>query len=288
MDVAVGSHAGWQEYNGEAFLSERLAPGVALLAVADGFGTIRGGPVAGIALEALRDALRRRTKLASLPTANPAVLRTAILSAFASANARVYAQTGSHEDFVSGGTSLTAILVAGARAIVGHVGESRAYLRRDGELRSLTEDDALAFAEPRAAGNVIPAEAPALSLLTRTLGTQPTLEASILELNLAQGDALLLCTDGVHRHVGAEVLTNALHLHAAGEAVATILGAARTGGNTDGATVVVVRIVDGADDALTVPAPLQQRLRAAIAITVVMLAFIAYIVVQFWPSGGAR
>jgi protein phosphatase len=276
MDVAVGSHAGWQEYNGEAFLSERLAPGVALLAVADGFGTIRGGPVAGIALEALRDALRRRTKLAALPNANPAVLRTAILSAFANANARVYAQTGSHEDYVSGGTSLTAVLVAGARAIVGHVGESRAYMRRDGELRSLTEDDSLAFAEPRAAGNVIPAEAPALSLLTRTLGPQPTLEA---------GDALLLCTDGVHRHVGVELMTNALRTSAAGEAVATILGAARVGGNTDGATVVIARIVDGHDDALVAPIPLRRRLRAACAIALVMVVFIAYVLYTLWQPG---
>jgi protein phosphatase len=288
MDVAVGSHAGWQEYNGEAFLSERLAPGVALLAVADGFGTIRGGPVSGIALEALRDALRRRTKLSSLPTANPAVLRTAILSAFASANARVYAQTGSHEDYVSGGTSVTAILIAGARAIVGHVGESRAYLRRDGEMRSLTEDDALAFAEPRSSGNVIPAEAPALSLLTRTLGTQPTLEASILELTLAAGDALLLCTDGVHRHVGQELMMNALHVQASGEAVATILGAARVGGNTDGATVVIARIIDNHDDALLQHEPLQGRLKAALAIAAVMVAFIVYTVIQLWPSSGAR
>jgi protein phosphatase len=285
MDVAVGSHAGWQEYNGEAFLSERLAPGVALLAVADGFWTIRGGPVAGIALEALRDALRRRTKLAALPNANPAVLRTAILSAFANANARVYAQTGSHEDYVSGGTSLTAVLVAGARAIVGHVGESRAYMRRDGELRSLTEDDSLAFAEPRAAGNVIPAEAPALSLLTRTLGTQPTLEASILELTLEAGDALLLCTDGVHRHVGVELMTNALRTSAAGEAVATILGAARVGGNTDGATVVIARIVDGHDDALVAPIPLRRRLRAACAIALVMVVFIAYVLYTLWQPG---
>ena len=66
-----------------------------------------------------------------------------MLAALDHANARLYSQSGSHEDFVGSGTSLTVVLVVGHHAFVGHVGDARAYLLRLGRLELLTADDAM-------------------------------------------------------------------------------------------------------------------------------------------------
>ena len=221
MDIAIGSQPEmWQRTSSDAHCSDVIAPGVALLAVADGFGVVRGSGIGSVALALLRDSLKRRVR-----GVDPASLRAALSAAFSTSNARVYAQTGSHDDYVAGGASLTAVLVTGDHAIVGHVGESRAYLARDGGLSLLTDDDALqgeGWSPTRT--TTTPTEARYGSLLTRTLGTQATLEASVLHVRLMAGDSLVLCTDGVHRHISGDEIAYAL-------------------GGTDGASDVVSRLL---------------------------------------------
>jgi hypothetical protein len=138
------------------------------------------------------------------------LLRAILLAALDHANARLYAQSGSHEDFVGSGTSLTAVMLVGHQALVGHVGDARAYLLRLGRLDMLTSDDAM-FADTAvtSAKNALPAKPRTRGLLWRSLGTQAKLEASIAHVELLAGDQLVLCTDGVHRCVDDDELPSA-------------------------------------------------------------------------------
>ena len=238
MDIAIGSQPGlWQRTSSDAHCSDVIAPGIALLAVADGFGAVRGNGIAAVALGLLRESLKRRVR-----GADPAGLRAALSAAFSAANARVYAQTGSHDDYVAGGTSLTAVLVTGDHAIVGHVGESRAYLARDGGLSLLTDDDALDGEDWSPSRTATPTEAKFGTLLTRTLGTQATLEASVLHVRLMAGDSLVLCTDGVHRHIGGDEIAYALGgTDGASDVVSRLLNMRKMRGAGEGGTLIVGR-----------------------------------------------
>ena len=88
-----------------------------------------------MALGWVRDYLRRRQRLGAFSRhVSPSDLRSLLLGALDYANGRLYEQSGSHDDFVAGGTSLTAVLIAGHHALVAHVGDARAYLVRLGRL----------------------------------------------------------------------------------------------------------------------------------------------------------
>ena len=165
-----------------------------------------------------------------------------MLAAFAHTNNRIYAQSGSHDDYVAAGASLTAALVVGSQIYIGHVGESRAYLVREEKLSLLTEDDAIA---PEVGGGgkmTIGAGARLRSLLTRTLGTQPALEASVANFELGEDDRLILCTDGVHKTLSNDELEFAAGSPgSSAEVVDRILALLKMRGNQDGGTVIVGR-----------------------------------------------
>ena len=279
MEVAVGSDLGiWQKQQSDAYLSESLAPNVTLLGVADGFGVIgRGTPTAHLALATVRDFLRRRQRRGAFGArlSTPSHLRSLLLAALDHANARLFAQSGSHEDFVGSGASLTTVMVVGHHAFVAHVGDSRAYLLRLGRLETLTTDDEI-FAEP-GLGNTkttIPAKPLMRGLLWRSLGTQPKLEVSIFHYELLAGDQLVLCTDGIHRCVAADEIGDTLdNAESAADAVGHLLGVAKQRGTIDNATLIVGReLLIPAHPAVSSGTRLD-RLRAAIAL--LMLAAVA-------------
>jgi serine/threonine protein phosphatase PrpC len=257
MEIAVGSRPGVPQRGGdEAYVAEIVAPGIVLLAVAHGFGRIRERTAPAVAAEAVRDNLKRRVRV---ERRDP---RTALSAAFSAANARVYAHSGSTDDFVASGTSLTAALIVGDHAFVGHVGATRAYLGRDGALTSLTNDDAFG-------------DGP-LRLLTHTLGTQPTLEPALDHVRLMHGDALVLSSGALHELLGEDEIAEALHASASSEDVtARLLAIAGIRGMGAG-TVIVGR-------AFHESAPETGRRRphvrdAAIALAVMLAATIVAIV----------
>jgi protein phosphatase len=220
MEIAVGSRPGApQRGDGEAYVAEIVAPGIVLLAVAHGFGRIRERPAPAVAAQAVRDNLKRRVRC---ERRDP---RLALSAAFSAANARIYAHSGSTDDFVASGTSLTAALIVGDHAFVGHVGATRAYLSRDGTLSTLTTDDALGEGS--------------LRLLTRTLGTQPTLEPALAHLRLMHGDALLLSSGALHELLADDEIADALRLAASSEDVTARL-LAIAGIRGEGAGTVIV------------------------------------------------
>jgi len=220
MEIAVGSRPGVPQRGGdEAYVAEIVAPGIVLLAVAHGFGRIRERSAPAVAAQAVRDSLRRRVRG---ERRDP---RAALSAAFSAANARVYAHSGSTDDYVASGSSLTAALIVGDHAFVGHVGATRAYLGRDGTLTTLTTDDAVGEGH--------------LRLLTRTLGTQPSLEPSLAQLRLMHGDALVLSSGALHELLDDDEIADALRASASSEDVTARL-LAIAGIRGDGAGTVIV------------------------------------------------
>ena len=246
MDVAVRSDAGSrQTRNHDAYLWENVAGNASLLAIADGFGTIgKDESVGTLALACIRDFLRRKLRHTASTTrvATVTEIRTLLQSAFAHANARLFTQSGSHEDYVASGTTLTCALIVGHQAFVGHVGDSRAYLLRGSKLQLLTSDDALLADVVPITKTMLKAQAQVRSLLTRSLGTQSTLDATVIHFELLAGDQLVLCTDGIHRYVEEDEIGRALLGEAAlARAADAIVLTAKARGSGDNATVVVGR-----------------------------------------------
>jgi protein phosphatase len=258
MEIAVGSRPGApQRGEDEAYVAEIVAPGIVLLAVAHGFGRIRERPVPTVAAHAVRDSVRRRVRG---ERRDP---RAALAAAFAAANARVYAHSGSTEDMIASGTSLTAALILGDHAFVGHVGATRAYFGRAGSLTALTTDDALGEGPWR--------------VLTRTLGTQPTLEPSLAHVRLAPGDALVLSSGALHELLGEHEIAEALQRSTSSEdATARLLAIAGIRGDGAG-TVIVGRAFD--EVAPESPFRTPERREATIALSALLAATVIALVV---------
>ena len=150
------------------------------------------------------------------------------------------------------GTTLTAAMVTGAGVSVGHVGDSRAYRLRGGELTQLTHDHSL-VAELQRSGQ-LSAEAaehhPQKSIITRALGPEPHVEVDAHTHAARDGDVYLLCSDGLtgmisDDEVGAILRGSATLEEAAGE----LIRAANQSGGRDNITVVLFRVADEGDAA---------------------------------------
>jgi len=206
-----------------------------LVAVADGMGGHQAGEVASAtAIAALLDGLAR-----DLP----------IGEAVWAANDAVVEQAAGDPALRGMGTTLTAGVLDDSALVIGHVGDSRAYLLRDGELRQVTTDHSV-VAELVAAGEITEDEAlvdPRRSMITRTIGIEATVEVDVLELPLAPGDRLLLCSDGLTTMVRDGAIAEILASEPDRERAADeLVAAANLAGGTDNITVVVADVVDDA------------------------------------------
>jgi protein phosphatase len=170
----------------------------------------------------------------------------ALVTLIQEANRRVY-ERASEDAAKSGmGTTMTVALLEDSHVRIGHVGDSRAYLIRDGELSQLTDDHSL-VGELVRSGKLAPEEAdthPQRSVITRVLGTDPDVDVDTSTIETRSGDLFLLCSDGLYSMVGNErilelVERNRRDLDAAAKA---LVAAANKGGGDDNITVVAFEI----------------------------------------------
>lgn len=161
-------------------LTHEIAPGVHLFAVAHGFGRIYDEPVAPAVLARLRTEAERRFRANSLLRAQRRAkgIGALLRSLIDHLNEYVRTRSGSHDDYVVAGCSLTLVLLVGDRAYLSHVGSTAAYLARDGYAVSLTKHDAFE------AGNVC--------VLTGALGAGAASDAIHCTFSLAAGDSIVL------------------------------------------------------------------------------------------------
>ncbi|MFG1990552.1 MerR family transcriptional regulator [Actinoplanes sp. NPDC048988] len=206
-----------------------------LLAVADGTRGPGGAQAAAAALQAVR--------ALDPATASGPDLLTLLAGAVTEADRAIRAlATGAQGQPV---TTLTALLRQGTRMALVHVGDSRAYLLRNGELTQLTQDHTWVRTQVDQ-GKLTPAEAvghPERALLARALGWGPEGEADLGLRTAVPGDRYLLCSDGLSAVVAAEALHRTL-AGAAGpeQAVADLIALAHSAGAPDNIAVAVADV----------------------------------------------
>jgi serine/threonine protein phosphatase PrpC len=214
-----------------------------LFAVADGMGGAQAGEVASkLAASALESdgdhALRGLERVAAL---------------IQEANRRVY-ERATHDPTASGmGTTMTVALVERDTVTIGHVGDSRAYLVRDGRMEQLTDDHSLVN-ELLKSGKLSPEEAeahPQRSVITRAVGTDPDVDVDAFTIEAHDGDVFLLCSDGLTDMVEDEDILELVDKHRddLDRAVKSLVAAANRGGGEDNITAVAFRVAVGGEDA---------------------------------------
>jgi serine/threonine protein phosphatase PrpC len=168
-------------------------------------------------------------------------LRTAV----AQANFQIYQSAQKNAEQRGMGATLTAVWLNGARLSIAHVGDSRAYLLRSGNLQQLTNDHSL-VAEQVRRGLITPQQAEESemqSVLLRALGAHPDVEIDVDEVELFPRDVLLLCSDGLSRMVTEPEIAGTLQAETAPAAAAQkLIALANERGGVDNITVVVARI----------------------------------------------
>ena len=216
-----------REGNEDSFLVEHP-----LYAVADGMGGARGGEVASrIAIETLEELAHK----------GEGSLRDQVRRA----NELVFERSAADRQVAGMGTTLTAAWVEGGEAHLAHVGDSRAYLLRAGDLRQLTEDHTL-VARMVKAGEITRDEAdvhPHRNVIIRALGTEPDVAVDESTVALLDGDRLLLCSDGLTAMVAEKQLQAILESEPDPKRAADqLVRAANRAGGIDNITVVVLDI----------------------------------------------
>ena len=249
---AVSDAGPVRKTNEDSFVSD---PSVSLFAGADGMGGHEAGEVASrLAIEALGGFIRRSSSdsdfswpygLDGSLSYDGNRLRTAIHLA----NRRIFRTAESNDEYSGMGTTIVSVLVNGSHVAIGHVGDSRLYLLRGGVIEQLTQDDSWAATilahDPRMKPSDL-AHHPMRNVLTNVLGAREQVDVHLAECNLAPGDTLLLCSDGLHGVLDPaalrQILTDDQDLDVA---TRSLVDAALEKGSRDNVTALVIRYEGG-------------------------------------------
>jgi protein phosphatase len=237
IEVASLSHIGRVRASNQDYCAEiENAAGWLALVVADGMGGHRGGEVAShLAVDTIGKVLGESHD-------DP---EQSLRKAFLAANEAILEVASSDPRYAGMGTTGVAVLFAAkGDAWVAHVGDSRAYLLRDGKLQALTADHSY-VAELQRRGFLSAAEAavhPRRNEVLRSIGGEPELEVEIRAVATKPGDCFLLCTDGLWGSVPESELVAALASAQAEEAAQRLVDLANQHGGPDNITVQLARV----------------------------------------------
>jgi protein phosphatase len=222
------------------FRSHRLA---SIAMVADGVGGRSGGEVASrAAIEAIAEYIIFSIQSFYRSTDDETDFLEHLKAGAIVCHERVLEQARENDERGMA-TTLTVLIAAWPRLYVLHVGDSRCYRLRRGELEQLTKDQTMAQA--LVDSGVIPADrvakSPFANTLASSLGGRST-EPEVTTTDAQSGDVILLCTDGLTKHVSDErIRDRLLHLESSEQACRTLLADALAAGGSDNVTVVVLR-----------------------------------------------
>ena len=231
----VGVVRSSNEDNFAVLLGQDAPLGDALLAVADGMGGHAAGEIASqMSLDLLIDALSDK----SSPTEQ--TLREAV----GRANDGVYRASSLGPNLRGMGTTLVTGLLTGGALLISNVGDSRAYLLRDGRLQQLTRDHSW-VGDMVARGLLTSEQAsvhPRRNVLTRALGVSEIVQVDVTRVFLRQGDRILLCSDGLHGLVGDAAIQMIMNGKSLAAVARELVRAANHAGGIDNITVVVAQM----------------------------------------------
>jgi PPM family protein phosphatase len=249
VEMAAATHRGLMRSENEDCVAARPETGLAVLA--DGMGGHNAGEVASrIAVEVISGAMAASLEAESRrPTAER--IESMITDAIARANTLVYNAARGHSAYSGMGTTIVVAVWYGAHVSIGHIGDSRAYRLRAGELVQLTRDHTLVQdrVERGTLSRAQARRAAARNILTRALGTAPSVAADLRTYDAQSEDVYVLCSDGLSDMLDDRDIRSTLTLpHATlREAADQLVLEANHRGGADNISVIVVKPVDAAE-----------------------------------------
>jgi len=240
-----------REHNEDSFA---VIPEDNLFLVADGMGGHAAGEVASrIAVNAIADFIASTRKDAEITwpyeyDTNLSVASNRLKTAIRLANQRILDTIAERRDLEGMGTTLVSVLLSDGKACIGHVGDSRSYLVRDGQLTQLTGDHSWVNEQVKL-GFLTKEDAvrhPFRNVVTRALGSKEDVQVDLSEKALQAKDTLLLCSDGLNTMVDDNTIVDLL-ARANGDvetAARNLIAKANEGGGEDNVTVILMHIIE--------------------------------------------
>lgn len=230
MIVASRTHIGnVRASNQDALL---VCPG--LYGVADGMGGHKAGDVASrMAVDEIIRCLNGQKPDESV-----------LVQAVEQANLAIFREQTENFDLSGMGTTLTMIWEDEDRVLLGHVGDSRAYLLREGEMEQISEDHSM-VAEMVRKGLLTAEQAkhhPYRNVITRALGSEDTVQVDVTLLDKKPGDVYLICSDGLSEYVSLAQMRDILLSMSKDEAADQLLQLALDGGGRDNISLVIAEV----------------------------------------------
>ena len=213
-----------------------------LAVVCDGMGGAKSGNIASkLAAETFVAEIRRSVQ----PDMDVEQAEFAIRTAVSLANASVYENSLFSEDYTGMGTTLVAILILGGTGIVANIGDSRAYLLNQSDVRRITTDHSLVEMMVQR-GEIRREEAksyPGKNLITRAVGTEDSVECDLFRIPLQKDDNILLCSDGLSNLLAdQEILFETVHGVNKANCCQRLLEIVKQRGAPDNVTAVLISL----------------------------------------------
>jgi len=256
LDIGAATSAGCVRIrNEDCYLIQRLSwshlderRDMALVAVADGLGGhLAGDRASHLVIRTLASALTPlfNGALSGLAANTVAARAEALAAALKEANGAVYRQARADASCRGMAATAAAVLICDGAVQIGHIGDCRVYHYHGGELEQITRDQTL-VARMVEMGQLNAEEAathPARNEVTNALGGHSEIQPAAYEVRLNAGDWLIVACDGLHAHVDATMLREAIHLAVPSAAALAhrLVDMADAGGGSDNTTVVAVR-----------------------------------------------
>ena len=207
--------------------------GKVLFGVADGMGGHNGGEIASAGL---RDGLLRETEgqEPSMELLEEAVKKV---------NYEIWEQQEKDASLTGMGTTLTILWATGKEMIIGQVGDSRAYLIRDGQLKQVTSDHSM-VADMVRRGVLTEEQAachPMRNYITRAVGTDDTLDVDMITIPRMNGDRWIICSDGLYGQISKQELEETAKIADLEDAADKLLELALEHGGRDNITLILMQ-----------------------------------------------
>lgn len=234
-DIGKARHS-----NQDAYFAGELENGAVFGIVCDGMGGANAGNIASTtAVKLISEYILRSYRLSM----DEFEIEKMLSNAIKSANLEVFEAANSDSELKGMGTTVVIALIQNSKAVIAHVGDSRIYLLGD-DIKQLTKDHSVVQSLIES-GKISADEAkshPRKNVITRALGAEENVIVDTSELNVTDGQTLLLCTDGLTSMVEADKILSLYKEKSAEELVSSLIDEANLNGGIDNITVVTLKV----------------------------------------------
>ncbi len=241
MEIFAESNIGVSRKSNQDYcVYSRLSSNIAWCIVCDGMGGVNGGEVASmLAALAIDEEFHKGINLKKM---KPQELKTLSIDAITKANLTVYEKGIEDTDLLGMGTTVVQVVVYNKMLYISHIGDSRAYLIRNNSIVQLTTDHS--FVQNLVdSGEITSEEArvhPRRNIITRSLGVKFEVECDYSQINLQEGDIILLCTDGLSNYVTEDTMIEYINKYPKEKITSKLIDCAIALGGSDNITTGVI------------------------------------------------